>query len=60
MLHFIKLKLENEKYCYFCLSDWIRTQNKRYFHYRNDPKFSDRYVWANSINPDQTARRGAV
>ena len=23
--------------------------------YRNDPKFSDRQVWANSIVPDQTA-----
>ena len=22
---------------------------------RNDPKFSDRYVWANSVVPDQTA-----
>ena len=28
--------------------------------YRNDPKFSDRYVWANSADPDQTASRGAV
>ena len=27
---------------------------------RNDPKFSDRYAWANSANPDQTAPRGAV
>ena len=26
--------------------------------YRNDPKFSDRYAWANSTDPDQTA--GAV
>ena len=25
-----------------------------------DPKFSDRYVWANSADPDQTAPRGAV
>ena len=23
--------------------------------YCNDPKFSDRYVWANSADPDQTA-----
>ena len=23
--------------------------------YRNDPKFSDRYAWANSADPDQTA-----
>ena len=27
--------------------------------YRNDPKFSDRYAWANSADPDQTAPRGA-
>ena len=23
--------------------------------YRNDPKFSDRQVWENSVDPDQTA-----
>ena len=23
--------------------------------YRNDPKFSDRYAWANSADPDQTS-----
>ena len=28
--------------------------------YRNDPKFSDKYAWANSADPDQTAPRGAV
>ena len=28
--------------------------------YRNDPKFSDRYAWANSADPDQIAPRGAV
>ena len=28
--------------------------------YGNDPKFSDRYIWANSADPDQTAPRGAV
>ena len=28
--------------------------------YLNDPKFSDRSVWANSVDPDQTAPRGAV
>ena len=28
--------------------------------YRNDPKFSDVYSWANSADPDQTAPRGAV
>ena len=27
---------------------------------RNDLKFSDRYVWANSADSDQTAPRGAV
>ena len=28
--------------------------------YGKDPKFSDRQVWANSVDPDQTAPRGAV
>ena len=28
--------------------------------YHNDPKFSDRYAWTNSADPDQTASRGAV
>ena len=28
--------------------------------YRNDLKFSDRYALANSVDPDQTAPRGAV
>ena len=28
--------------------------------YRNDPKFSDRQVWANSVEPDQTANQEAV
>ena len=28
--------------------------------YCNFPKFSDRQVWANSADPDQTAPRGAV
>ena len=26
--------------------------------YRNFPKFSDRQVWSNSADPDQTAPRG--
>ena len=26
--------------------------------YRNVPKFSDRQVWANSADPDQTAPQG--
>ena len=25
-------------------------------YYRNDPKFSDRQVWANSVDSDQTAQ----
>ena len=28
--------------------------------FRNDPKFLDRQVWANSVDPDQTAPTGAV
>ena len=34
----------------------VRRQNGRTNSYcRNDPKFSDRQVWANSADPDQTA-----
>ena len=36
------------------LTDWSD------YDYRNDPKFLDRQVWANSADPDQTAPRGAV
>ena len=28
--------------------------------YRNDPKFSDRYAWANSADPDQTVWSGST
>ena len=28
--------------------------------YRKDPKISDRHVWANSADPDQTAPRREV
>ena len=28
--------------------------SKKLGKYRNDPKFSDRYAWANSADPDQT------
>ena len=28
--------------------------------YRNDPTFSDRYAWANSEDPDQTARSSLI
>ena len=30
----------------------------QYSGYRNFPKFSDRQVWANSADPDQTADQG--
>ena len=28
--------------------------------YHNDPKFSDKYAWANSADPDQTASFGVL
>ena len=35
---------------------YVRRQNGRTnSYYRNDPKFLDRQVWANSADPDQTA-----
>ena len=33
-------------------------ESKRPLFYRNDSKFSDRQIWANSADPDQTAPRG--
>ena len=33
---------------------------KKTFIYRNDSKFLDRYVWADSVDPDQTAPGGVV
>ena len=39
---------------------FLRTGDSFFTLYRNDPKFSDRYAWANSADPDQTAPRGAV
>ena len=38
----------------------ILQQSSKIILYRNFPKFSDRQVWANSADPDQTAPRGAV
>ena len=35
-------------------------QEEQFVSYHNDPKFSDRYAWANSADPDQTFPRGAV
>ena len=29
-----------------------------FLNYHNDPKFSDRYAWAISADPDQTAPQG--
>ena len=40
------------------MSDLVGNHEERFPHdiaYRNDPKFSDRLVWANSADPDQTA-----
>ena len=38
----------------------LAEKKNRNYMYRNDPKFSDRYAWANSADPDQTAPEGAV
>ena len=42
---------------YFKTSPWNQKIEEKL---RNFPKFSDRQVWANSADPDQTAPRGAV
>ena len=43
-----------------CKMDFVFSTARFYNKYRIDPKFSDRYAWANSADPDQTAPRGAV
>ena len=54
-----------------CSTEWLykclgRTTNDTMFlmirlkMYRNDPKFSDRYAWANIADPAQAAPTGAV
>ena len=53
------------KTLYVCVLYIYHTENTLclcalYLLYRNDPKFSDRYAWANSADSDQTAPRGAV
>ena len=47
--------LEDVKY--HVLNRWLKII---VFEYRNDPKFSDRQVWTNSADPDQTTPREAV
>ena len=37
------------------MDNFNRTSTLKLLAYRNDPKFSDRYAWANSADPDQTA-----
>ena len=44
----------------YVLKCWREAEKVHKIFYRNDPKFSDRYAWANSADPDQTAPRGAV
>ena len=43
----------------YCSNLWIIFFVSKLFlflwQYRNDPKFSDKYAWANSVDPDQTA-----
>ena len=39
---------------------WLPSSLDEIINYRNDPKFSDRYAWANSADPDQIAPRVAV
>ena len=51
-------------YMYYLLEKneiFVRRQNGRTNSYcRNDPKFSERQVWANSADPDQTADQRLV
>ena len=55
--HNLCLRAGERKISQFSLSQFS-FKNCRFYH--NNPKFSNRYVWANSTVPDQTAPRGAV
>ena len=59
VLSVLKKKLLSQPYMLEYKVVWIDTVCK-WLIYRNVPKFSDRQVWANSADPDQTAPRGAV
>ena len=41
--------------CYLNGSFSVASLPNQYLNYCNDPKFLDRYAWANSADPDQTA-----
>ena len=56
MVRLIFLKI----WAYINCNGFIKLKKKNNNNYRNDPKFSDRYAWANSADPDQTAPLGAV
>ena len=43
-----------EKKLKYVSGDRMEGQTVTTVYYRNDPKFSDRQVWANSADPDQT------
>ena len=46
----------DKKVCAFTVQKWCATGRFDFaFKYDNDPKFSDRQAWANSVDPDQTA-----
>ena len=56
------LKSSGRRYRY--LNPWriieqkvVQKVSATVLYYRNDPKFLDRYAWANSADPDQTAPR---
>ena len=44
----------------FVSASWKSEGTTWDFQYNNDPKFSDRQVWSNSIDPDQTAPRSSL
>ena len=57
---YVNISLLIKLYCFTVISCQILLILYMIFIYHNDPKFSDRYAWANSADPDQTAPRGAV
>ena len=53
----LRIVFEHKKLRHRLHAAWNRHQSETT---RNDPKFSDRQVWANSVDPDRTAPSRAV
>ena len=52
--------MKNTKVQAYSEQDYDKKDPDYLFIYHNDPKFSDRYAWANSADPDQESTLFAI